>query len=128
MPDAEEKRLPKWPLRLAISLVLVLDVFLVVMLFVEGAAGNVPMMVNSVGIIVCCVLTWRGIPRSRWFLIAFFLWRVVHIGVAMSLHFGPGDQRFGGSLLLLALYVLTALLVASPLGRSGMRVNGREHR
>ena len=121
MADAEGKRLPKWPLRLVLSLVMVLEVFLVLMLLVEGAAGNIPMMVNSVGIIVCCVLTWRGIPRSRWFLIAFFLWRVVHIGVAMSLHFGPGDQRFGGSLLLVVLYVVTGLLVASPLGRIGAR-------
>lgn len=121
MADAEEKRVPKWPLRLVLSLVLVLDVFLVVMLFVEGAAGNIPMMMNSVGIIVLCVLAWRGVPRSRWLLIAFLVWRVAHIGVAMSLHFGPGDQRFGGSLLLVVLYVVTGVLVASPLGRIGAR-------
>jgi hypothetical protein len=64
---------------------LVLDVFLVVMLFVEGVS------------------------------------RVAHIGVAMSLHFAPGDERFGGSLLLVVLYVVAGLLVASPLGRSRMR-------
>jgi membrane associated rhomboid family serine protease len=121
LPDAAEKRLPKWPLRLVLSLVLVLEVFLVVMLFVEGAAGNIPMMVNSVGLIVFCVLTWRGIPWSRWLLIAFLAWRVAHIGVAMSSYFAPGDQRFGGSLLLVVLYVVTGLLVASPLGRSRMR-------
>lgn len=121
MADAEERRLPKWPLRLVLSLVLVLDVFLVVMLFVEGAARNIPMMVNSVGLIVFCVLTWRGIPWSRWFLIAFLAGRVAHIGVAMSAHFGPGDERFGGSLLLVLLYVVAGLLVASPLGRSRMR-------
>ena len=121
MPDAEEKRLPKWPLRLALSLVLVLEVFFVVMLFVEGAARNIPMLVNSVGLIVFCVLTWRGIPRSRWLLIAFLVCRVAHIGVAMSLHFAPGDHRIGGSLLLVGLYVVAGLLVASPLGRSRMR-------
>jgi hypothetical protein len=121
LPDAEETRLPKWPLRLVLSLVLVLEVFLVVMVFVEGAAGNLPMVVNSVGLIVFCVLTWRGTPWSRWLLIAFLAWRVAHIGVAMSLHFAPGDQRFGGSLLLVVLYVVTGLLVASPLGRSMMR-------
>ena len=120
MSDAEEKRLPKWPLRLVLSLVLVLDVFLVVMLSVEGAAGNIPMMVNSVGLIVFCVLTWRGIPWSRWLLIAFLVSRVVHIGVAMS-SFAPGDHRIGGSLLLVGLYVVAGLLVASPLGRSSMR-------
>jgi hypothetical protein len=87
------------------------------MLFVEGAAGNIPMMLNSVGLVVFCVLTWRGVRWSRWFLIAFLVLRVAHIGVAMSLHFGPGDERFGGSLLLVVLYVVTGLLVASPLGR-----------
>jgi hypothetical protein len=100
---------------------LVLDVFLVVMLLVEGAAGNIPMMLNSVGLIVSCVLTWRGIPWSRWLLIAFLVLRVAHIGVAMSLHFAPGDQRFGGSLLLVVLYVVTGLLAVSPLGRPRMR-------
>ncbi len=121
MPDAEEKRLPKWPLRLVLSLVLALEIFLVVMLFVEGAAEQIPMIVNSVGLIVFCVLTWRGIPWSRWLLIAFLVSRVAHIGVAMSLHFAPGDERFGGSLLLVVLYVVVGLLVASPLGRSRMR-------
>ena len=121
MPDAEEKRLPKWPLRLALSLVLALEVFFVVMLFVEGAAENIPMIVNSVGLLVFCVLTWRGIPWSRWLLGAFLVCRVVHIGVAMSSHFAPGDHRIGGSLLLVGLYVVAGLLVASPLGRSRMR-------
>ena len=120
MPDAEEKRLPKWPLRLALSPILVLEVFLVVMLFVEGAAGNIPMIVNSVGLLVFCVLTWRGIPWSRWLLIAFLVSRVAHI-VAMVSSFAPGDQRTGGSLLLVVLYVVAGLLVASPLGRSRMR-------
>lgn len=91
------------------------------MLFVEGVAENIPMVVNSVGLIVFCVLTWRGIPWSRWLLIAFLASRVAHIGVAMSLHFGPGDQRFGGSLLLVVLYVVAGSLVACPLGRPRMR-------
>ncbi len=117
MLDAEEKRLPKWPLRLVLSLVLVLDTFLVVMLFVEGAAEQIPMIVNSVGLIVFCVLTWRGIPWSRWLLVAFLVSRVVHIGINVA-HFAPGDHRIGGSLLLVGLYVVAGSLVASPLGRS----------
>ena len=32
MPGADERQLPKWPLRLVLSLVIVLDVFFVVML------------------------------------------------------------------------------------------------
>jgi len=121
LPDAEEKRLPKWPLRLALSLVLVVEVFLVVMLFVEGVAGNIPMIANSVGLLVFCVLTWRGIPWSRWLVIALLVWRVAQIGVAMSSQFAPGDHRIGGTLLLVVLYVAAGSLVASPLGRSTTR-------
>ena len=120
MSDAEERRLPRWPLRLVLSLVLVLDVFLVVMLFVEGYAEHIPMIVNSVGLIVFCVLTWRGIPRSRWLLIAFLVWRVVQIGIDMA-HFDHGDHRVVGSLMLITLYVVAGSLVASPLGRSRTR-------
>jgi hypothetical protein len=120
LPHAEEKRLPKWPLRLVLSLVLVLDVFFVVMLFVEGPAGNIPMLVNSVGLLVFCVLTWRGVPWSRWPFIALLVWRVAHIVVMVS-SFAASDQRIGGSLLLVVLYVVAGLLVASPLGRPRMR-------
>ena len=120
MPNAEEKRLPRWPLWLALSLVLVLDVFLVVMLSLEGIAGKVPMFVNSVGLLVSCVLTWRGIPWSRWLFIVLLVWRVAHVGVAIA-SFGSGDHRPGGSLMLVTFYVLVGLLVASPLGRLSMR-------
>ena len=106
-------------MRLALSLVLVLEIFFVVMLFVEGAAGNIPMLVNSVGLLVFCVLTWRGVLWSRWLLIALLVWRVAHIAAMVS-SFAPGDQRTGGSLLLVVLYVVAGLLVASPLGRPRM--------
>lgn len=117
MPDVEAKRLPKWPLRLVLSLVLALEMFLVVMLSVEGATEHIPMIVNSVGLLVFCVLTWRGIPWSRWLLVAFLVWRVVEIGIDMA-HFDPGDHRIAGSLVLITLYVVAGSLVASPLGRS----------
>ena len=121
MPDAEEKRLPKWPLRLALSVVFVVEVIFVVMLSAEGVTGNILMIVNSVGLLVFCVLTWRGIPWSRWLLVAFLVWRVVQIGIDMSSHFGPSDHRLGGSLMLVTLYVVAGSLVASPMGRSRKR-------
>ncbi len=121
MPDVKEKRLPRWPLRLILSLVLVLEVFLVVMLSVEGGADKIPMIVSSVGLLVFCVLTWRGIPWSRWLLVAFLVWRVAQIGIDVGSHFDPGDHRIAGTLILVMLYVVAGLLVASPLGRSGMR-------
>lgn len=117
MPDAEERRRPKWPLRLALSLVFMIEVFFVVMLSAEGDAENIPMVVNSVGLLVSCVLTWRGVPWSRWLLIAFLVWRVAQIGADMGLSHTPGDHRLGGSLILVTFYVATGSLVASPLGR-----------
>lgn len=122
LPDAEEKQLPKWPLQLALSVVFVIEFLFVVMLSAEGVAGNILMVANSVGILVFCVLTWRGIPWSRWLLIAFLVWRVARIGIDMSSHFGPSDHRLGGSVMLVTLYVVAGALAASPLGRSKKRV------
>ena len=121
MRDAEERRLPKWPLWLALSLVMIVEALIVVMLTGERDVGNIPMMVNSVGLLVLCVLTWRGIPWSRWLLVAFLVWRLVQIGVDMGSHFDPGDHRVGGSLILVVLYVAAGSVVASPLGRSRKR-------
>jgi hypothetical protein len=97
------------------------EVFFVVMLSAEGATENILMIANSVLILVFCALTWRGIPWSRWLLIAFLLWRVAQIVSDMISHFGPRDHRLGGSLMLVALYVSVGALVASPLGRSSKR-------
>ena len=120
MSDAVERRLPRWPLRLALLLILVLEVFFVVMLSVEGVAGNIPMLVNSVALIIFCALTWFEVPWSRWLLIALLVWRVTEIGVAVA-SYGPGDHRLGGSVFLVTLYVVVGLLVTSPLGRVRMR-------
>jgi hypothetical protein len=120
LPDSEEKRLPKWPLWLALSLVFALETFLIVMLSMEGYAGNVPMLVNSVGLLVSCVLTWRGTRWSRWLLIALLVLRVAQIGVAIA-SYAPGDHRLGGSLILVTFYAVVGLLVGSPLGSSRMR-------
>jgi hypothetical protein len=119
--DAEERRIGRWPLRLALTLLLALEIFFVVMLTAEGDVGNVPMVLNSVGLLVFCVLTWLGVPWSRWLLVGFLLWRVVRIGIDMSLHFAPGDHRLAGSLMLLLFYVITAAGLVSPLGRSRVR-------
>ena len=122
MPDAQERRLAKWPLRLALSLVMVVEaLLLVVLLAFERDVENIPMMVNSIGLLVLCVLTWRGIPWSRWFLIAFLVWRIAQIGITMGSSFAPGDHRIGSALILVVLYVAAGLLAASPLGRSRIR-------
>jgi hypothetical protein len=121
LPGTSEKRLPTWPLQLALSLLFVVEVFFVFMLVAEGHKESIPTLVNSVGLLVFCALTWRGIPWSRWLLIAFLVWRVARVIVSMISHLAPGDHRFGGSLLLVGFYVATALVIASPLGRSRMR-------
>ena len=121
MTDTEEKKQVKWPLRLVLLLLLVIEVMFVVKLSGEGVTENILQIVNSAGILVFCVLTWRGIPWSRWLLIAFLVWRIAHAGVAMVSHLAPGDHRIVGTLLLIGIYVVAGLVVASPLGRSSMR-------
>ena len=120
MTGGSGRQLPRWPLRLALSLMLVLEVFFIVMLSVAGVAGSISMLVNSVALTIVGVLTWRGVPLSRWLLLALVAWRVAEIGVAVA-SYGPGDHRLGDSLILIAFYVAVGLLVASPLGRDGMR-------
>lgn len=121
MPNAEERRLPRWPLRVALSVLLVVEVFFVVMLSAEGVARNIVMIVNSVGILVFCVLTWRGTPWSRRLLLAFLAWRFATLVVDMVSHIAPGDRRITGSLLLVAVYVAAGLLIVARLGRSSRR-------
>ena len=118
MMGSEEKRLPKWPLRLALSVVFVIEVFFVVMFSAEGVTRNILTIMNSVGLLAFCVLTWRGIPWSRWLLVGFLVWRVAHIGIDMISHLSPGDHRLGGTLMLVALYVVAGSVVTSPLGSS----------
>jgi hypothetical protein len=118
LPDVKGGSRVQWPLRLVLSLVLIAELFFVIMLSAEGAVENFWMILNSLGLIVFCVLTWRGIPWSRWFLILLLVWRVTGIVVSAASHFGPDDHRLGGSLVLLTFYIAVGLLVASPLGRA----------
>jgi hypothetical protein len=118
MPDSENQRLTRWPLRVALSALLVVELFLVVRLSAEGVADNILMILNSVGLVVFAVLVWRGVPRSRLFLVTLLAWRVASIGYNVVLHISPSDHRFLGTLLIAGFYVALGLLVASPLGRS----------
>jgi hypothetical protein len=112
---------PKWPLRVALSLLLAVEVLFVVLLSAEGVAENSAMIINSVGLIVFCVLAWRGVTWGRWLLIALLVWRVAGMVFSAVSHFGPGDHRLGGTLVLAGFYVVLGLVFASPLGRPRMR-------
>jgi tryptophan-rich sensory protein len=112
MPDVKDKTLPKWPLWIALSLLFVVEVFFLVMFFGAGASENPLIILNSFGLLMCCLLVWRGIPWSRWLLIGFLVWRVVGIVISLSSHFG--DHRTSGSLILIGFYVLVGLVLASP--------------
>ena len=116
MSDPDAKRIPKWPLLVVLSLLFVVEVFFLVMFFGQWAAKNLPIILNSVGLLMFCVLAWRMIPWSRWFLIAFLVWRIVGIGISLSFHFG--DHRTSGSLMLIGFYVVIGSVLASPLGQA----------
>jgi uncharacterized protein YhhL (DUF1145 family) len=117
--SARDENPLKWPLRVVLSLLVIVEVFFLVMFFGEGAGKNLPSILDSVGLLVFCVLAWRAIPWSRWVLIAFLVWRVAGIGISLSSHFG--DHRTPGSLLLIGLYVVIGLVLISPLGRARLR-------
>jgi hypothetical protein len=119
MPDVKDKTLPKWPLWVAMSLLFVVEVFFLVMFFGAGASQNLPIILNSLGLLMCGVLVWRRIPWSRWLLIGFLVCRVIGIVISLSSHFG--DHRTPGSLLLIGFYFLVGLVLASPLGRLNVR-------
>jgi hypothetical protein len=103
----------------ALSLLFIVDAFFLVMFVGEGAGKNLWSVLDSAGLLVFCVLVWRGVPWSRWIVIAFLVWHVVGIAIPLSSHFG--DHRTPGSLLLIGFYVVIGLVLASPLGRSRLR-------
>ena len=121
MTDAQGGQQVKRPLRLVLSVLMVIEVFFVVRLSAEGVSENILQIVNSVGILVFCVLSWRGVPWGRWLVAGFLIWRLVHMGVSVVSHFAPGDHRIVGTLILAGIYVAAGVIIASPLGRSGMR-------
>jgi hypothetical protein len=110
-------RVPRWPLRLALSVLLFVEVFFIIKLIGEGVAGNVRLLVSSVGIVLCCLLIWRAVYWTRWLLVALIVWRLVEIGMDIASHFAPDDHRLPGTLILVVFYIAAGSVVASPLGR-----------
>jgi len=119
-----EHELPRWPIRLALSVLVVIEIFFLIKLFGEGGADNVTLIMSSVGIVVFCVLTWRGSRWSRWLLLAFLVWRLVEIGIDASSHFAPDDRRIVGTLILVVIYLVAGSVIASPLGHRLIRAAG----
>jgi hypothetical protein len=103
-------------LRLTLSFLLLVEAFFLFMLFGEGGT-EITLIVCSIGIVVFSVLTWRELPRARWILVAFLVWRILEIVIQASRNLSLDDHRLPGTLILLGFYVIVALLIASPLGR-----------
>ena len=114
MPD--ETGIPKRPLRFILSALLLVEAFLLLMLFGEGGT-EITLIVSSIGIVVLCVLTWRELPRVRWLLVAFLVWRMLEIVIDASRNLSLDDHRLPGTLALLGFYLIVTTLIASPLGR-----------
>ncbi|MCL7962708.1 MAG: hypothetical protein M8860_07640, partial [marine benthic group bacterium] len=60
--------IPKFPLRLTLSALVLVELFFLFMLFGEGGT-EITLIVCSIGIILLSVLTWRELPRVRWILV-----------------------------------------------------------
>ena len=107
--------IPKFPLRLTLSALVLVELFFLFMLFGEGGT-QITLIVCSIGIILLSVLTWRELPRVRWILVAFLVWRILEIVIQASRNLSLDDHRLPGTLVLLGFYVIVASLIASPLG------------
>ena len=118
-PPVPDTATRTWPARSALILLLHIEAFFVVMIFGEAINGNtnIPMLLNSTGLVVFCGLALGKIPWSRWVVPVLLLWRVVTLLVNMILHIGPNDHRFAGSILMLVVYLLIGAVIASPFGR-----------
>lgn len=113
---SREHERPRWPMRLALSVLLVIEIFFLIKLFGEGVTQNITLIVSSVGIVAFCALTWRGSSWGRWGLAAFLVWRLVEIGIDVSSHLAPGDKRILGTLILVVVYLAVGSVIVSPLG------------
>ena len=108
--------IPRGPLRFILSALLLVEAFFLFMLFGEGGT-EITLIVSSIGIVVFSVLTWRGLPRARWILVALLVWRVLEIVIQASRNLSLDDHRLPGTLFLLGFYLIVTTLIASPLGR-----------
>ena len=108
--------IPRGPLRFILSALLLFEAFFLLMLFGEGGT-EITLIVCSIGIVVLSVLTWRELPRARWILVAFLVWRILEIVIDASRNLSLDDHRLPGTLFLLGFYLIVTTLMASPLGR-----------
>lgn len=67
-----------------------------------------------------------ALPRARLILLAFLVWRILEIVIQASRNRSLDDHRLRGTLMLLSIYVLAALLDASPLGHPTRSENVNE--
>jgi hypothetical protein len=116
------RKLPRWPLWTALSLLALLEVFFIVMFIGEARTSGIHVAVNSACILVFCVLIWMGKSWSRWGLLVLLVWRLVGIAIPLSQHFG--DHRTPGSLMLIGFYIVVGVVTVSPLGRIRLRSAG----
>lgn len=73
---------------------------------------------TAVAVVGLCALVWFGVPWGRWLLIGFIAWRVTLMSIAVASSFGPGEVLRLGALMVLLYYGFSAVVLASPIGRS----------
>ena len=89
-------------------------------LFREGGVDHLTLG-SAVAVIGLCALVWFGVSWGRWLLLGFIAWRVTLMGKVVASSFGPGEVLRLGALMVLLLYVGSAVVLASPIARSNRR-------
>ena len=74
-----------------------------------------------IGLLTLCALIWFGISWGRWFLLGFIAWRAIFLGKVVASSSGSEDVLRLGALAVLLIYLCSAVVLASPAGRSNSR-------
>lgn len=99
------------------------DVLIVVGdLFREGRVDLLTLG-SAVAVIGLCALIWSGVSWGRWLLLGFIGWRVTLLGKVVVASFSPGEVLRLGALIVLLFYVVSAVVLASPIARSTRGAN-----
>ena len=99
------------------------DVLIVVADLVREGSLDLLTLGSAVAMIGLCALVWFSVSWGRWLLLVFIAWRVILMGKAVVSSFAPGEVLRLGALMVLLFYIVSAVVLASPIARSNRGAN-----
>ena len=121
----EHDKMNRPPINRSVLLILVcfiaVDVLIVVADLLREGGVDFLTLGSAVAVIGLCALVWFGVSWGRWLLLGFIAWRVTFMGKVVASSFDPGEVLRPGALVVLLLYIGSAVVLASPIARSNRR-------